>query len=96
MLQTIISAIQNRHVLAFNYNGIARTVEPHAVGVSSTGKNVLRCFQTQGGHIKAGHEWDLCNLEKIINLSDTGTVFSGARHGYKKGDKGMTRIFAEL
>ena len=96
MLQTIISAIQSRHVLTFTYNGIARTVEPHAVGVSSTGKNVLRCFQTQGGHIKAGHEWDLCDLAKIINLSDTGIVFSGARPGYKKGDKGMTRIFAEL
>ena len=58
--------------------------------------DVLRCFQTQGGHVTPGHEWDLCEVSKISNLRETGAVFANARPDYKKGDKGMTHIYAEL
>lgn len=98
MLNTIISAIRNRHVLTFAYGGIQRTVEPHAVGVSKAGNDVLRCYQTHGENIPQGQEWDLCELSKISKLTDTGTSFASARPDYKKGDKGMLRIYiyAEL
>lgn len=96
MLQTIIDAIHNRRVLAFTYSGIARVVEPHAVGVSRAGNDALRCFQTQGGHVTPGHEWDFCDLSQIIGLHATGDVFSGARPDYRKGDKHMKHIYAEL
>lgn len=96
MLQTIINAIRNREVLSFTYTGIARVAEPHAVGVSRAGNNVLRCYQTQGGHVKPGHEWDLCDLSKLSNLRTTGQHFVNGRPGYKPGDKHMTTIFAEL
>ncbi|GAA0849915.1 hypothetical protein GCM10009080_55340 [Cupriavidus pauculus] len=96
MLQKIIDAIRNREVLSFTYDGFARVVEPHAVGVSRAGNNVLRCYQIQGGHVTPGHEWDLCNIAKILGLSATGQRFVGERPGYKRGDKHMTTIFAEL
>jgi len=96
MLQTIVRAIQNREVLSFTYDGLARVVEPHAAGVSLAGNNVLRCFQTQGGHVTPGHAWDLCEIAKIRNLSMTGERFVGERPGYRRGDKHMTTIFAEL
>ena len=56
MLQTIINAIRNRDVLLFTYSGLQRTVQPATVGVSSAGKDVLRCYQTAGGHITPGQE----------------------------------------
>ncbi|MBR0565104.1 hypothetical protein J5J83_03105 [Azoarcus sp. L1K30] len=96
MRQAIVSAIQNKQVLAFSYNGIARVVEPHAVGVSTAGNDVLRCFQVQGAHIKPGHDWDLCDLSKIVGLKPTGAMFVAARPGYRRGDKGMVHIYAEL
>lgn len=96
MLQAIIDAIRNRKVLTFTYNGIARVVEPHAVGVSRTGNDALRCYQIQGGHITPGHEWDFCDLSQISAMRETGDVFAGARPGYRPGDKHMTRIYAEL
>jgi len=98
MLNTIISAIRNRHVLTFEYGGIQRTVEPHAVGVSKIGNDVVRCYQTNGENISPGQEWILCELSKISKLVDTGTSFSGVRAEYKKGDKEMLRpyIYAEL
>lgn len=96
MLQTIIDAIRNREVLSFTYDGFARVAEPHAVGVSTAGNNVLRCYQTQGGHVTPGHEWDFCNISKISGLQTTGQHFIGERPGYSRGDKHMTTIFAEL
>ena len=96
MLQVIIDAVRNRKVLSFTYSGYARVVEPHAVGVSRTGKDVLRCFQTQGGHVKPGHEWDFCEISKLSDVAATGQHFVGERPGYSRGDKHMTTIYAEL
>jgi len=96
MKQLIIDAITNRLVLSFDYDGILRVVEPHAIGISRAGNEVLRCYQTHGGHITPGHNWDLCELGKIVGIKTTGEVFSSARNGYKRGDSHMTQIFAQL
>mgnify|MGYP000952986836 CR=1 FL=1 len=96
MLQTIVDAIQNRKILSFTYSGINRVVEPHAVGVSRSGNDVLRCYQIQGGHTAPGHEWDLCKICNMSNLSATGEIFMGERPGYSRGDKHMVTIYAEL
>ncbi|WP_435607900.1 hypothetical protein [Pseudomonas knackmussii] len=96
MLDLIIDAIHHKLVLTFTYDGFDRTVEPHTVGISRAGNQVLRCFQTQGGHVHPNHNWDLCELSKIKGLRTTGANFLAPRPGYKRGDKGMTRIYAEL
>lgn len=96
MLQAIINAIRNREVLSFTYNGIPRTVEPHTVGVSTAGNDVLSCYQTHGGHVIAGHEWDLFTVSKITNLSKTGGSFVGTRPKYARNDSRMAKIYAEL
>jgi hypothetical protein len=96
MKHAIINAIQNKERLSFCYSNIDRVVEPHAFGVSSKGNPVLRCFQVSGGHIHPGHEWELCDVSKISNLAPTGDHFENPRPGYKRGDKGMTTIYAEL
>ena len=96
MLQTIIEAIRNRQILTFNYHDYRREVEPHAVGATKDGYDVLLCYQTLGGHVTLGHDWDFCELSKIGQLEVTGELFSKARAGYKKIDKGMAIIYAEL
>lgn len=96
MLNAIIDAINNTQIISFNYDGLPRIVEPHAIGTSRTGKQVLRCYQTEGGHVTAGHDWDLCDLDKIVNLKSTGRNFIGPRPGYRRGDAHMTQIFAQL
>jgi len=96
MIDTIISAINNRKEISFTYSGLHRVVQPAAVGVSRAGNEVLRCYQTEGGHITPGHEWDLCTVEKIQNLELTSNHFHEDPPGYKPNDKGMTNIYAEL
>jgi hypothetical protein len=91
-----MNAIRDRETLSFTYNGITRIVEPHTVGISTTGKNVLSCYQIHGGHAKAGHEWDLVTVSKIMNLSKTGNYFVGTRPNYSRNDSRMVKIYAEL
>ena len=96
MLNTLISAIQQRKHIAFTYSGLARVAQPAAVGESRAGNPVLRCYQTEGGHVTAGHEWDFCELSLIVGLRVIETTFASDPPGYRKGDKHMTKIYAEL
>ena len=46
---TISSAIQDRHLLSFTYDGFPRVVEPHCCGTDKKGHPALRAYQVQGG-----------------------------------------------
>ncbi len=96
MLQTIIDAIKNHQILSFTYDNYQRVIEPHAVGCSHDGNDVLLCFQLQGGHVTPGHDWNFCEISKISNLKTTGENFANAHAGYNEVDKGMSNIYAEL
>ncbi|QUM82028.1 hypothetical protein HWV01_17950 [Moritella sp. 5] len=96
MIESIIRAINNNEEISFVYSGLPRVAQPCAVGISRAGNEILRCFQTEGGHITPGHEWDLCTVAKISNLELTGKQFQVIPHGYKQGDRGMRRIYAQL
>lgn len=96
MQSELIRAIEARRYITFVYDGIAREAQPAALGTLSTGSVALRCYQTAGGHITPGHEWNLCKLEKMAQLKVLSKGFSADPPGYKRGDKQMTRIFAQL
>jgi len=97
MNQTIINAILQKKLLSLSYDGITRTVEPHAFGVSSKGNELLRCYQVKGDHnSEKPHAWDLLTVSKIGALSDTGENFASARPDYKQNDKAMQTIYAQL
>jgi hypothetical protein len=96
MRHIIEEAIRNRRYLTFTYKGIPRLVQPTAVGISRAGNDVLRCFQAKGGHNTDGHDWNLCTLVEIKDLSVTKEKFDTPPPGYNRGDKGMVKIYAEL
>ena len=48
MDQRICEAIKSKCRLEIDYDGLPREIEPHAHGTSSTGKEVVRGFQTAG------------------------------------------------
>lgn len=96
MIQTIIAAVKGKHVLTLIYGGLHRTIEPHAVGRTKAGHDVVRCYQIWGQHHTGQHDWDLLTVSKISNLQSTGHIFPGPRDKYKRGDKAMAHIYAEL
>lgn len=96
MIGTLINAINERLEVRFTYSGYERTAQPAAIGESRKGNIVLRCYQTEGGHVTPGHEWDLCIVEDMSGLTVTSNMFRDNPPGYKKGDRHMREIYAEL
>lgn len=96
MIDTLISTIKNRNEIVFTYKGLDRVGHPAALGMSTKGNEVLRIYQTEGKHNQPNHEWDLCYVSELSNIIATGNVFNVDPPGYKKGDRGMTTIYAEL
>ena len=97
MNQTIISAIAKKEVLRLEYHGFHRVVEPHAYGVNNLGHELLRCYQTSGG--SQSHEpqgWKLLLLSETHSIMVSGASFANPRPGYKRGDKDMSHIYAQL
>lgn len=93
----IIDAIENRKILEFYYDENHRIVEPHTVGISKTGKEMLSAFQTEGGSNRGSVPcWGQFSLSKIENLQVLDESFSGTRPGYTRDDSRMDEIFAEL
>lgn len=90
-------AIENRRLLQFTYDGFTRLVEPHTFGVDGKGHYAIRAYQVSGGS-KSGEYvgWKLFHVAEICSGTVLDEQFSGPRSGYKRGDKGFSRIFAEL
>ena len=93
----IKNSVKTKTILEFNYDGHHRVVEPHAHGISTAGNEVLRCYQIEGGSVSGTVPgWHLMKISKMVNLSITDSHFDSPRPEYKRGDKGMTTIYAQL
>ena len=95
--RTILSAIKNREVLRFKYNGKERMVEPQTYGISIAGREVLRAHQIGGGSESGQLRMaKLFDLAKISDLRKAGTVFGAALPAHNPDDNAMVEIFATL
>ena len=95
MNQKITNAIKNQNVITFDYEGESRTVEPHCYGVTTKGNEAIRAYQIDGYSSSGTMGWKLYDLSKADDVEVLNETFD-IRDGYKKGDKGMSRIFAEI
>jgi len=95
--RVFISAIENKEVVSFVYNGEQRTVEPQTYGVTTTGNRVLRARQIGGGS-RSGQSQiaKLFDLKKISALRKTGVHFEKALPEHNPNDSAMAEIFASL
>lgn len=96
MNTSIVQAIQEQRKLELRYSGYSRTVEPHAYGRDKGGEEILRCYQVSGGSVsgeKIG--WKILKVHEVFSLNLLKEKFD-ARKGYKRGDKAMEYIFAQI
>ena len=85
MRNTIEAAIANRSVIAFDYEGTTRFVEPHALGRTSKDDMVMRGFQTGGDSNTINFGWKLFTVAKMFNIR-----LAPPRKDYNPADKAMT------
>jgi hypothetical protein len=96
MNQAIVNAINNHQVIELQYDGELRIIEPHCYGITTADNEGLRAFQTGGYSSSGTFGWKMYDLSKADNISISENRFDGPRPGYKRGDKGMSTIFAQL
>jgi len=96
MNRKIIDAIKNQNLIHFNYEGELRIVEPHCYGETTAGNEGLRAFQIDGYSSSGSLGWKMYDLSKSDGIEVSISKFNGPRPGYKRGDKGMSKIFIEL
>lgn len=95
MFNTLVNAVRNRNVVSFRYEGTHRVGEPHIVGMTASGQELVLVYQTQGSYDAGGEGWVACNLDRVENLRLTGAEFFGPRHGYLQQDVNFIRINAQ-
>lgn len=97
MRSKVCRAVRNRSVLEFRYRNQPRIVEPHKVGISTAGNDVLDGFQIGGrGNEINPPDWGLYKLTKMSGLRVTDRSFSGTRPKYDSDDDRMTHIYCRL
>jgi hypothetical protein len=98
LLAAIVSAIQNKRILEWNYPPGKRWIEPHALGRSADGNLLLRAYQTEGASASGEHQWwKLFRVDRAGQVGPSGRSFDRPRPEYKRGDRAMKGgIIAEL
>jgi hypothetical protein len=95
--RAIISAIRDRAVLEFMYNGQPRSVEPQTYGISTAGHPVLRAYQRAGGSTSnRPNGLRLFELARMLRVKKTAARFLKARPEHNPNDSAMIEIRATL
>jgi hypothetical protein len=92
-----VDALRQGKRLELRYDGFSRVVEVHAVGSTAEGNDVMRVWQVRGGS-ESGERvgWKLLRLDEAFAASVTDEESEAPRHGYKRGDKVMQHIAAQV
>jgi hypothetical protein len=92
----IISAIKERAVLEYWYDGFKRLIEPQCYGLSYADHEVLRGYQIGGGSNSRRESPKLFEVEKMKKLRKTEQHFAGPHEPYNPDDSAMKVIYACL
>lgn len=93
----LASAIHNRQVIAFTYDGLPRVVQPATYGQTTTGKWTLRACQVDGSSNRNTVPcWELYSEAKMVEPVATGAAFTDFDlPGYTRRDSAFRSIIAE-
>ena len=93
----LVSAIKEKRIVTFNYDGLDRVVECATLGYTTAGMPAVRGYQTAGDtHSGTVPCWRLFRIDKIQGLVLTEEHFYSEPPFYKKSDPAFSRIDAEL
>lgn len=96
MNNKVINAIEKQYLIELTYDGEIRVVEPHCYGLTTAGNEGLRAYQVDGYSSSGTMGWKMYDLSKANSITILKDRFDSPRSGYRKGDRGMSRIFSEL
>lgn len=96
-IDTASQALRSGKVLELRYDGWIRCVEVHAVGYARDGNALMRVWQVSGGsNSNEPRGWKLLRCDEASTAHLSAQLSGGPRPGYRRGDRAMSRIIAEL
>lgn len=91
-----VEALEGAHTLRVLYEGKMKTIEVHAVGLSTKDDApVIRGFQVDGEASRPLPCWALLRVDKIEEASFDIFKSEAPRPDYAQGDKQMSKIIAQ-
>lgn len=75
MAEQICEAIRRRRLMALTYGGRGRVVEPYIHGHTTAGREVVLCFQREGGSSSGGGGWRLLHVDEIVEREVLDVAF---------------------
>jgi hypothetical protein len=88
----ICDAINKKAVIAFEYNGSLRIVEPQCHGISSAGHEVLRAVQINRDSHSIKIAGKLFDVSKMSALREIGRNFVNPASNHNPNDKAMKLV----
>jgi hypothetical protein len=93
----ICQAINDLHLISFDYDNHPRVVEPHTYGMDTRGHEAVRAYQVRGWSKSSQlPEWRVFHRDKMYGVSMLQETFAGPRDGYRRGDPFFDTIYCEL
>lgn len=95
MNEEIARAVREHRVVVFLYDGLLRTVEPHAYGQSSAGHELISGFQTAGFSSSSEQPgWRLFRVDRMSAFAPTPYTFEHTRTGFNPQHPLLALLFA--
>lgn len=88
----LVQAIEQRRRLRFTYHGRPRLAEPQCYGIGSTGNELLRVHQLEGG----AEPEPLFQVRMMEGLTLLEETFDAPGPHYKRDDSAMRDIIRQL
>jgi hypothetical protein len=83
-ISSITEAIETFLLLEFDYNDLARIVEPYELGVSKDGYHLLRCYQIGGeSSHKRINGWKIFRLDYMSSVEVSDVDFIASQEYYE-------------
>ncbi len=97
MRDLICTAIAKRRLLTFRYQGFERVVEPHLLGETRAGHDVLLAWFLRGySESEGGAGWRSYRLSEMGSICLLDETFDRSRPGYNLNEESMLQIHCKL
>jgi hypothetical protein len=94
---TACNALNKGLCLEVHYDGYARVVEVHAVGLTKDDNEIMRVWQVSGGSVSRNPtNWRLMRLDETQFVRITNNKSEAPRPGYGRDDKAIDRIVCQV